>query len=72
MYMTPGGVLANTAKSQLEELGVKVDIYNKKEIEKLGMNAFLAVAEGSVNEPKLIVMNYEGDPNSEEKLDLSR
>ena len=69
MYMTPG-VLANTAKSQLEELGVKVDIYNKKEIEKLGMNAFLAVAEGSVNEPKLIVMNYEGDPNSEEKLAL--
>ena len=69
MYMTPG-VLANNAKSQLEELGVKVDIYNKKEIEKLGMNAFLAVAEGSVNEPKLIVMNYEGDPNSEEKLAL--
>lgn len=69
MYMTPQA-LADAAKSELEPLGVKVDIYNKEEIEKLNMKAFLAVAEGSVNEPKLIVMNYEGNPDSNEKLAL--
>ena len=69
MYMTPQ-VLADAAKSELEPLGVKLDIYNKEEIEKLNMKAFLAVAEGSTNEPKLIVMHYEGDPDSHEKLAL--
>lgn len=69
MYMTPE-ILANNAKKELEELGIKVDVYNKKQIEELGMRAFLAVAEGSVNEPRLIVMSYEGDPESDEKLAL--
>lgn len=69
IYMTPEK-LANTAKEELEGLGVRVKIYNKDEIEKLGMTAFLAVAKGSANEPKLIVMEYEGDPDSEEKLAL--
>lgn len=69
MYMTPEA-LADTAKDELEELGVNVEVYNKKEIEELGMWAFLAVAEGSVNEPKLIIMDYNGDPDSDEKLAL--
>lgn len=69
MYMTPE-TFAEIAEAELEELNVKVDIYNKKEIEELGMWAFLAVAEGSTNEPKLIVMEYNGDPDSNEKLAL--
>ena len=69
MYMTPQA-LADAAKSELDPLGVKVEIFNKEEIKKLDMKAFLAVAEGSVNEPKLIVMHYEGDPDSDEKLAL--
>ena len=69
MYMTPE-TLADIAKAELEELNVDVEIYNKKEIEELGMWAFLAVAEGSVNEPKLIIMDYKGDPDSDEKLAL--
>lgn len=51
-------VLANRAKEDLEPLGVTVEIYGKKEIEELGMKAFLAVAVGSDKEPKLIVMKY--------------
>ncbi len=40
--------------------GLKVTILDKKEIEKLGMGSFLAVAQGSVQPPKLIVMEYHG------------
>ncbi len=69
MYMTPQA-LSEAAKSELEPLGIKVDIFNKNEIEELNMEAFLAVAEGSTNEPKLIVMHYNGDPDSKEKLAL--
>lgn len=69
MNITPE-MLASTAKSELEDLGVKVKVYNKEKIEQLGMNAFLAVAKGSSKEPKFIVMNYQGDPDCDEKIAL--
>ncbi|MBU5292458.1 leucyl aminopeptidase [Anaerosalibacter bizertensis] len=69
MYMTPKA-LANNAKKELEQVGVEVKVYGAKEIEELGMEAFLAVSKGSSQEPQLIVMNYKGNPNSDEKLAL--
>ncbi|MBW2970075.1 leucyl aminopeptidase [Candidatus Woesearchaeota archaeon] len=51
--------LADIAKS-LEKLGVKVNVYDKKAIEKLGLHAVLAVNKGSVNEPRFVVMEYDG------------
>lgn len=69
MTMTPA-ILANNAKNELENIGVKVEIYDKQKIQELGMKAFLAVSEGSSHEPKLIIMNYMGDPNSDKKIAL--
>ncbi|CCQ97623.1 putative cytosol aminopeptidase [[Clostridium] ultunense Esp] len=69
MTMTPK-TLANNAKKQLEKLGVKVEIYGREKIEDLGMKAFLAVSQGSSQEPQLIVMDYKGNPESIEKLAL--
>lgn len=63
-------VLAKAAQDNLEGLDVKVEIHGKAEIEKLDMKAFLAVAEGSDKEPQFIIMTYNGDPESEEKLAL--
>lgn len=37
---------------------VIVDIYNKKDLEELGTEALLAVAQGSAKEPRLIVLKY--------------
>lgn len=55
--------LAQIAKEKLEPLGVKVTVYDEKEIEQLGMKAFLSVAKGSSNPPRFIKMEYlpEGD-----------
>ena len=51
---------------QARELGgrhrFEVKILDQEDIEKLGMNAFLAVAAGSRQPPKLIVMDYRGGP----------
>ncbi len=69
MVMTPEK-LANSAKEELEKLGVEVEIFGKEKIEELGMEAFLAVSKGSSKEPQLIVMNYNGDTSSNEKLAL--
>ena len=62
--------LAHAANDNLKDYDVQVDIYGKDEIKKLGMEAFLAVAEGSSKEPQLIVMTYNGDPSSDKKIAL--
>lgn len=56
-YLYPE-TLAEFAK---EHSGVKTTVYNKEEIKKMGMNAFLAVGQGSIHEPKLIHMEYKTD-----------
>lgn len=60
--------LANSAREELKGLDVEVEIFGKKEIEDLKMEAFLAVSEGSSKEPQFIVMTYNGDPDSDKKL----
>lgn len=69
IQMTPEA-LALSAKEELEGLGVVVDIFGKEKIKELGMEAFLAVAEGSDKEPQFIIMNYNGDSDSDKKLAL--
>jgi leucyl aminopeptidase len=52
--------LADEARKLGEQHGFMVKILERKDIEKLGMGAFLAVAQGSRQPPKLIVMEYRG------------
>jgi leucyl aminopeptidase len=47
----------------LKKLGVKVEVLDTAEMQKLGMNALLAVAQGSSNPPYMVVMQWQGgDP----------
>ncbi|MBO6936134.1 MAG: leucyl aminopeptidase [Deltaproteobacteria bacterium] len=50
--------LADISKEEAEKLGLKVTIWNKKQIEKAGMNLFLAVNAGSAIEPRFIHIAY--------------
>ncbi|MFN4244551.1 MAG: leucyl aminopeptidase [Brevinematia bacterium] len=52
--------ISNFAKDECDKVGVKVKVIDRKEAEELGMNLFLAVAKGSNEEPKFVVMEYEG------------
>lgn len=62
-YATPSK-LAEVAQS-IEGLNTKV--YDKEEIEKMGMGAYLAVARGSIEPPKFIHMKYE-TPNPKKRI----
>lgn len=42
--------------------GLEITVYDKKQIEQLNMPAFLAVAQGSQEPPRLIVLKYSGAP----------
>lgn len=46
----------------LTKLGVKVEVLGEAQMKKLGMGALLGVAQGSVREPKLVVMQWNGIP----------
>ena len=67
--MTPA-ILAQKAAAQAELCGVKYEILNEYDIEKLGMGSFLAVARGSANPPRLIVLRYQGDLESDSTVAL--
>ncbi len=61
----PGNVctptyLADEATKLAAEFGLKCDVLERKDMEKLGMGALLAVARGSTQPPKLIAVHYQG------------
>ena len=44
----------------LEQLGVKISVLDKAAMAELGMGALLGVAQGSVREPRLLAMEWDG------------
>lgn len=48
---------------RLEHLGLKVTVINKAELKKKGFNMLLSVAQGSANDPYVIVLEYRGNKN---------
>ena len=44
----------------LNKVGIKSEILNEKQIKKLGMNALMGVAQGSVKPPRVLVMKWNG------------
>ncbi len=63
----PGNVctpsyLADTARRMGRSHKLKVQIFDEKKIRALGMGSFLAVAQGSHEPPRMIVLEYRGGP----------
>jgi leucyl aminopeptidase len=71
----PGNVctptyLAEQAKKMAEDLGIECQILDRAEMEALGMNTLLSVAQGSAQPPKFIVLHYRGTRASDKPLVL--
>ena len=62
--------LAQRVVDMGKEIGLEVEVRDEKQIEELGMKAFLAVGASSEKKPRLIVMRHMGDPESDEILGL--
>ena len=52
--------LADEAKKLARQFGLGIEVLERREMEKLGMGALLAVTRGSHQPPKLIVLRYAG------------
>lgn len=69
----PGNVatptyLGETAERIGQEHGLKITVLGPEELRAEGMNALLAVAQGSEQEPRLIIMEHRGGPAGEKPL----
>ncbi|MCJ0763185.1 leucyl aminopeptidase [Variovorax terrae] len=62
-HATPS-MLAGAAKALAKFPGVKCEVLGPKEVEKLGMGALMAVAQGSVEPLRFVVLRYEGAAKS--------
>jgi leucyl aminopeptidase len=58
-HATPS-YLAAQAKKLGKHYGFKVEVFDRKQIERIGMGSFLAVAQGSDEPPRFIVVQYSG------------
>ena len=47
---------------RLEHLGLKITILDKQELKKKGFNMLLSVSQGSVNDPFVCILEYNGNP----------
>ena len=63
-HCTPS-VLAAQAKKLGKDFDLKVDVLDRKAVEKLGMGSFLAVAQGSDEPLRFIVARYDGAPKGQ-------
>ncbi len=55
--------VANYAKDLAKKNKLKCTILDEQQIEKLGMECFIAVAKGSVNKPRIFILEYKGNGN---------
>ncbi|AZZ65683.1 leucyl aminopeptidase family protein [Metamycoplasma phocicerebrale] len=61
--------IAKTIKKDFEDVkGLSVKVLTKSEIEKLGMGLLLAVNAGSSYQPRVVIIEYNGNPKSKEKF----
>lgn len=59
--MTPSG-FSECAGDICKELGLEMEILEKKDMEQMGMGGILAVSRGSAEAPKMVIIKYNANP----------
>jgi leucyl aminopeptidase len=75
LAMMPGNLctpefLANTATEIATRHGMKINVLDRKEMQAEGMGAFLCVAQGTPQDPKLIAVEYSGGKAGDKPVTL--
>jgi leucyl aminopeptidase len=66
-YMTPAQ-MAKVAKEIAGKYDLEIKVFDRKDMEAMGMGALLGVAKGSNEPPKLIILDYRSNKHSEKTL----
>ncbi|MFK5925031.1 MAG: leucyl aminopeptidase [Desulfuromusa sp.] len=62
--------LAMQAVAMAEQVGIKANLLDRRELERQGFGAMLGVAQGSEREPYLIVLEYQGGNEADQPIAL--
>ncbi len=62
--------MATEAKKIAKEYGLEVKVFDKKKLEQLKMGCLLGVAKGSAQEPRMIILKYQGGKKNEAPIAL--
>ncbi len=63
---------AQIIRDELRPLGVEVEIFDEKKMQKMGMGAILAVGMGSVRQPRMVIMRWNGAGSAKSAKKASR
>ncbi|MBQ8870353.1 MAG: leucyl aminopeptidase [Alphaproteobacteria bacterium] len=63
-HLTPA-IMADDIK-RLEYLGLEIEVLDKKSMQEREFNLALSVAQGSANEPRIVVLKYKGNPDKQD------
>lgn len=66
-YATPAKI-SEIASNLANECGLEIKVYNKDELKNMNFNAFLAVGQGSAQEPKMIHLKYTPANGAKKKI----
>ncbi|MBI2609629.1 leucyl aminopeptidase [Candidatus Giovannonibacteria bacterium] len=72
---TPGGdmtpqILAEHARKDAKSVGIKITVFEEKQIRELKMGGVLGVSKGSAERPRFIVLEYFNGPKSQKPIVL--
>lgn len=62
--------LAEDAQALAREHGFEIEVFDEKQIQQMGLEAFWSVAKGSDTPPRFLVMRYMNNPDTNELLAL--
>ena len=73
--ITPPNILRSTVfaeniEKDFKGTNIKVTVLKKEQIKKLGMGLLLSVNAGSAFDPRVVVLEYKGNPSSKENIGL--
>ena len=68
-YLTPSH-LEEEARKVVNATGIKLEVLERSDMQRLGMGCLLGVSQGSAQPPKMIILRHDGDPESKEILAL--
>ncbi len=62
--------IASYAKEIAKNYSLKCSVFDEKQIEKMKMGCLIGVAQGSVNKPRLVVLEYHGNDKKQKPIAL--
>ncbi len=62
--------LAEQAQKIAVHAGLKIKVYDENDLKKMKMNALLAVAQANTTPPRMVVLEWNGNPSGKEKIVL--